>query len=84
MASENIIDSPENLDEAVRRVGKSPTGTIELSAAQRGNNVVVEISDDGAGIDCEALRAKAVDRQLALCAPDEIDLRFGRKRSIET
>ena len=65
----NALDHGLETPEARRRVGKSPTGTIELSAAQRGNNVVVEISDDGAGIDCEALRAKAVDRKLI--TPDE-------------
>ncbi len=46
--------------------------------------VLQAIKDDvRAGNDQDA-RAKAIDRQLALCAPEEIDLRFARPRSIES
>ncbi|MFH0962628.1 MAG: hybrid sensor histidine kinase/response regulator [Planctomycetota bacterium] len=44
--------------------GKPEKGMIKLSAAQRGNSVVVEVSDDGGGIDPEVLRRKAVERRL--------------------
>jgi two-component system, chemotaxis family, sensor histidine kinase and response regulator PixL len=44
---------------AVRRAnGKSDTGTIELSAAYRGNQTVITIKDDGGGIDLGKIRAK--------------------------
>jgi len=44
--------------------GKTPTGTILLSAMQESNHVLITIMDDGAGIDAAAVRRKAVDRGL--------------------
>ncbi len=42
--------------------GKPPVGSIFLDAYQDGNNVVIEVRDDGNGIDVEAVRNKAVER----------------------
>jgi two-component system, chemotaxis family, sensor kinase CheA len=44
--------------------GKTPTGTILLSATQESNHVVITIMDDGAGIDAGMVRQKAVERGL--------------------
>jgi two-component system chemotaxis sensor kinase CheA len=44
--------------------GKTPTGTILLSATQESNHVVITIMDDGAGIDAAHVRNKAVERGL--------------------
>ncbi len=44
-----------------RRLGKSPRGKIRLHAYHQGNQVVVEISDDGRGIDAQKIRAKALE-----------------------
>lgn len=44
------------------RVGKPEVGTIALNAFQKGNHVVIEIEDDGAGIDIEQLVEAAVER----------------------
>jgi two-component system chemotaxis sensor kinase CheA len=44
--------------------GKTPTGTILLSAAQESNHVIITIMDDGAGIDAARVRRKAVERGL--------------------
>jgi len=44
--------------------GKTPTGTILLSATQESNQVVVTIMDDGAGIDPERVRRRARERGL--------------------
>jgi two-component system chemotaxis sensor kinase CheA len=44
--------------------GKTPTGTILLSAAQESNHVVITIMDDGAGISAERVREKAIERGL--------------------
>jgi two-component system chemotaxis sensor kinase CheA len=44
--------------------GKTPTGTILLSATQESNHVVITIMDDGAGIDADTVRRKAVERGL--------------------
>lgn len=42
--------------------GKPEVGSIFLDAYQDGNNVVIEVRDDGNGIDTEAVKAKAVER----------------------
>ena len=42
--------------------GKNPTGSIFLDAYQDGNNVVIEVKDDGNGIDVEAVKRKAIER----------------------
>ncbi len=44
-----------------RRLGKPPRGTIRLNALHQGNQVVVEVSDDGRGIDADRIRAKAIE-----------------------
>ena len=44
-----------------RAQGKSPRGKIRLNAYHQGNQVVVEISDDGRGIDAQMIRRKAID-----------------------
>jgi two-component system, chemotaxis family, sensor kinase CheA len=51
------IEPPEQR----RRLGKSPRGKIRLNALHQGNQVVVEISDDGRGIDAQKIRAKALE-----------------------
>ena len=46
---------------AVRKErGKPETGTITLKAFQEGNNVIIEVGDDGNGIDTEAVKTKAI------------------------
>lgn len=54
------IESPEDR----RAQGKPEKGLICLSAAQKGNHVVIEVRDDGRGIDPEKVRRKAVERGL--------------------
>ena len=44
--------------------GKSPTGTLSLRAFHEAGAVNIEISDDGAGIDPDRIRAKAIEKQL--------------------
>jgi two-component system chemotaxis sensor kinase CheA len=58
------IESP-----AVRvAAGKLKKGTVRLSAYHSGPNVFLEITDDGAGLDPEVLRAKGIEK--GLIAPD--------------
>ena len=45
-----------------RERGKSDVGQIYLDAYQDGNNVVIEVKDDGNGIDTEAVKKKAIER----------------------
>lgn len=44
------------------RAGKSPKGKVKLSASQRGERIVIAVSDDGRGMDPEVLRRKAVEK----------------------
>lgn len=44
------------------KIGKPQVGTIRLDAYQDGNNVTIEVSDDGSGIDVEKIKQKAVDK----------------------
>lgn len=42
--------------------GKAAQGTVQLDAYHQGNQIVIEVSDDGRGINREKLMAKAIDR----------------------
>ena len=44
--------------------GKTPRGTLRMDAYHQGNQVVIEISDDGAGIDSEKVRQRALSQGL--------------------
>lgn len=44
--------------------GKPEVGTITLNAFQEGNNVIIQVGDDGNGIDTESVKAKAIERGL--------------------
>lgn len=44
------------------KLGKPKVGTIRLDAYQDGNNVTIEVSDDGAGVDVEKIKRKAVEK----------------------
>lgn len=50
-------------------LGKPPRGKIRLNALHQGNQVVVEISDDGRGIDAQKIRAKAIE--MGIVKPEE-------------
>jgi len=54
------LESPEDRAAA----GKPETGTISLSAKVRGGDVVIEIGDDGRGIDPQLIRSRAVEKGL--------------------
>ncbi|MCL2374362.1 MAG: chemotaxis protein CheA [Treponema sp.] len=51
----------ESVEERIA-AGKSEEGTVSLKAANEGNMIVIEISDDGKGINVESVKAKAVER----------------------
>jgi two-component system chemotaxis sensor kinase CheA len=54
------IEPPEEREVA----GKDPEGTLKLRASHEGSHVVIEVSDDGAGIAVERVRQKAIERGL--------------------
>lgn len=60
----NAIDHGIELPDLRQAAGKPRMGHVRLSAQQEGDYVTIEIRDDGAGIDSERLRAKAVEKGL--------------------
>jgi len=60
----NSLDHGIELPEVRRAAGKPATGTLRVSARQEGDRVVLEMADDGAGIDTRRVKAKAVERGL--------------------
>lgn len=58
----NSADHGLEDNETRRSLGKPEVGSIFLKAFQEGNNVIIEVGDDGAGIDVEAVKAKAIER----------------------
>jgi two-component system chemotaxis sensor kinase CheA len=60
----NSIDHGIEMPEARRAVGKPSSGTVYLGAEHSGDSVLITIRDDGAGLDRDAIRAKAVERGL--------------------
>jgi len=65
----NSVDHGIELPEVRKAAGKSETGTILLKASNEGNMIVIEIKDDGAGIDVQKIRTKAI--QKGLIHPDK-------------
>jgi len=51
------IESPEER----KKLGKPAQGVVRLNAYHQGNQVVVEVSDDGRGIDAQRIRSKAIE-----------------------
>ncbi|WP_243047616.1 chemotaxis protein CheA [Dyella sp. RRB7] len=60
----NAIDHGLETPDKRRAAGKGDIGTLKLEASHRGGNIVVEVSDDGAGLNRDAIVAKAVQRGL--------------------
>lgn len=54
----NAVDHGIEFKEERIKKGKSPIGNIKLTAYEEGTNAIIKISDDGRGIDVEALKLK--------------------------
>jgi two-component system chemotaxis sensor kinase CheA len=63
-AVRNSLDHGIEPPDVRQAAGKDPEGTLTLRALQEGSHVVIEVSDDGAGIAVEKVRQKAVERGL--------------------
>jgi two-component system chemotaxis sensor kinase CheA len=63
-AVRNSLDHGIEPPEARQAAGKDTEGTLKLRASQEGSHVVIEVSDDGAGIAVEKIRQKAIERGL--------------------
>lgn len=60
----NAIDHGIEAPEVRERSGKPRRGTVSLTATPRGNHVVLEVGDDGAGMDSQRIREVAIERGL--------------------
>jgi len=68
----NSVDHGIEMPEERSRAGKDPTGTIFISAEQKGGNIVIDIEDDGRGLDAKKIRDKAIERGI-ISASDQLD-----------
>ena len=62
----NSLDHGIEPPEAREAAGKPRTGRLTLSARHQGGNILIEVSDDGAGLDRDRLLAKARENSLAV------------------
>lgn len=65
-AMDHGLETPEERSAA----GKPVTGTVVLSAHHEGNQIIISIKDDGRGIDCDKVAAKALEK--GLVTPDQL------------
>jgi len=66
----NSIDHGVETPETRLAAGKPRFGTVHLSAVHSGDSVLITIKDDGAGLDKEAIRAKAMERGIISAAAE--------------
>lgn len=59
-ALDHGIESPEER----KRLGKNAVGTVAVKAYHEGATVIIQVEDDGKGLDPEVLRSKAIERRL--------------------
>lgn len=73
----NAIDHGLETAEERRAAGKTPIGTVKISAAHRAGRIIIEVKDDGRGMDRKRVRAKAIERGIiaadAVLADEETD-----------
>jgi two-component system chemotaxis sensor kinase CheA len=69
----NAVDHGLETPEEREKVDKSGKGTICLRAYHRGGNIVIEISDDGRGLNRQKILGKAVERSLISDAADVVE-----------
>lgn len=66
----NAVDHGIETAESRRSYGKPDIGRIDLRLSREGGDVMIEIADDGAGIDVETVREKAIERGLMAADAD--------------
>ncbi len=67
----NAVDHGLELPDERIAAGKDPVGTVRLTARHEGNSVVIEVSEDGRGLDPEGLRNAVVKK--GLMTREEVD-----------
>jgi len=67
----NAVDHGIETPAERQQAGKPPEGRLRLTAYHQGGNVMIEVADDGRGLDTARIRAKAIERGLT-AAGDEL------------
>jgi two-component system chemotaxis sensor kinase CheA len=85
----NSVDHGVESPEVRVASGKSPEGSLSISASQRGGNLQIEVSDDGAGIDADRVRASAVgkgylSKDAAAALPDREAIQYIFRPGVST
>jgi len=75
----NAIDHGIELPQQRLDAGKTAFGTITLRAYHQGGNIVIEINDDGKGIDADAIYSKAIDKGIL---PEGTELNHKQKLAL--
>lgn len=60
----NAMDHGLETPEERRSKGKSDQGTITIRASQKGSQIIIEVSDDGRGVNIEKVKKKALEKKL--------------------
>ena len=60
----NAVDHGLETPQERRAKGKAEAGTISISAEQKGNQIVIEVTDDGRGVNLDRVKAKALKQNL--------------------
>ena len=68
----NAIDHGIETIEERERLGKPPVATIWLRGYQRGNSIIIEVADDGRGLNIENIKQTAIKRKLY--TPEEVEV----------
>jgi two-component system chemotaxis sensor kinase CheA len=79
-AVRNSLDHGIEPPEVRQAAGKDPEGVLKLRASQEGSHVVIEVSDDGVGVNVERVRQKAIER--GLITPDRA-LHLGERELLQ-
>ncbi len=58
----NAVDHGIEMPEDRKNAGKSETGIVTLRAYHKGNSIVIEVEDDGKGINCDFIKKKALEK----------------------
>lgn len=67
----NSIDHGIELPKERKELGKNPVGKITISAKHRENKIVINVTDDGRGLDVEKIKQKALEK--GLLTPEELE-----------
>jgi two-component system chemotaxis sensor kinase CheA len=73
----NSVDHGLEPPDLRAEAGKPRAGTVALQASHRGNSVVITVSDDGRGIDCQRIRQKIIAR--GMVSPAEAEMLTDRE-----